>query len=66
MAMLDSGRNRPASVLDRTVLEMAENVKFAAAASDYAALSMPRSLSLRYSVERPIPRRRATSVIRPR
>ena len=34
--------------------------------TSYAALSIPRSESLRYSVERPIPRRRATSVMRPR
>ena len=31
-----------------------------------AALSIPSSPSLRYKVERPIPSRRATSVIRPR
>ena len=36
------------------------------ASEPQAALSMPSSPSLRYSVERPIPSRRATSVMRPR
>jgi len=47
MAMLDLDRNTLGEVLGRRLLDMAENVKSNKGESNYAALSMPRSLSLR-------------------